>query len=133
MLTPMLRTLLEPDDAAARRARGIEAERLAAAHLQARGLVVIARNFRCRLGELDLVCADGGVLVVVEVRQRSSRRFGGALASLTPAKRRRIARAAGVFVLAAPAWRRAPVRSDVVAIEGRPEAAHEILWIQNAF
>ncbi|NNM61924.1 MAG: YraN family protein, partial [Steroidobacteraceae bacterium] len=90
-------------------------------------------NFRCRLGELDLVCADGPVLVVVEVRQRSDERFGGALASVTAAKRRRILRATALLLQRSRHWRDATVRFDVVGIQGRPDAGAEIRWIRDAF
>ena len=116
-----------------RRRLGIAAERVAEDYLAAHGLTVIARNFRCRLGELDLVCADAGVLAVVEVRLRSSARCGGALASVTAAKRRRIARATAVFLLGRRAWRDAPVRFDVVGLERRPDARYEIVWVRGAF
>ncbi|MDE1922999.1 MAG: YraN family protein [Gammaproteobacteria bacterium] len=121
----------ESRSAAAR--RGVESERLAAAFLEARGLAVLERNFRCRLGELDLVCADRGVLVCVEVRQRSGVEFGGALASITAAKRRRIVRAAAVFLAGSRRWRHSALRFDVIAVQGRPEAAHEIIWVRDAF
>ncbi len=113
--------------------RGVDSERIAAAFLEARGLVVLARNFRCRLGELDLVCADRGVLVCVEVRQRSGLGFGGALASITAAKRRRVVRAATVYLARSRAWHRSALRFDVIAIQGRPDAAHEIIWVRDAF
>ena len=63
--------------------RGAAAEDLAARYLQVRGLKILARNLRCKAGELDLVCLDDGVLVVIEVRQRGSVEFGGALGSVT--------------------------------------------------
>ncbi len=116
-----------------RLARGIDAERLAERHLAAQGLDVIARNFRCRLGELDLVCGDGSVLVFVEVRQRSRGDYGGALGSVTHLKRRRIIRAAQVFLLRSRALRAWPVRFDVVAVQGHPGGAHELQWIKGAF
>jgi putative endonuclease len=74
--------------------RGDAAEALAARFLQARGLRIIERNYRCRGGEIDLIAADGSTLVFVEVRLRSDAAFGGAAASITPAKRRRLAFAA---------------------------------------
>ena len=113
--------------------RGAESERIAAGFLEAHGLVVLARNFRCRLGELDLVCMDRGVLVCVEVRQRSGCEFGGALASITAAKRRRIVRAASVYLARSRRGRERPLRFDVIGIDGRPEALHEIVWVRAAF
>ncbi len=74
--------------------RGDAAEARALAWLQARGLRCLARNYRCRLGEIDLIMQDGDTVVFVEVRQRRSARFGGAAASITPAKQARLTLAA---------------------------------------
>jgi putative endonuclease len=76
---------------------GAAAETLAAEFLEARGLAVVKRNYRCRGGEIDLIARDGTTLVFVGVRLRSSSAFGGARASVTAAKRRRIKFAAGFF------------------------------------
>ena len=109
-------------------ARGRQAEESAARHLERQGLRVVARNHRCRGGEIDLVCRDGKTLVFVEVRQRRNRHFGGAAASITVAKQRRIILAAQHF-LAAQGQSDAPCRFDCVLIEGTapPE------WIRDAF
>jgi putative endonuclease len=112
--------------------RGTASEQLAAEYLKARGLVVLARNVRCRSGELDLVCLDGGVLVVVEVRQRGRIDFGGALASVTWRKQRKIIRAAQFFLQQQATWRRHAMRFDVLAVEGVPDGAHRIVWIKDA-
>ena len=112
--------------------RGLAAEQLAAEHLQARGVKILGRNLRCKAGELDLVCLDAGVLAVVEVRQRGSAGYGGALASVTWAKQRRIIRATQ-FLLREKHWSRVPLRFDVVAVEGLPEGAHRVEWIKDAF
>lgn len=77
---------------------GAEAERLAAAFLETRGLSIVERNFRRRCGELDLIARDGSTLVFVEVRLRRNRAFGGAAASITAAKRARLVRAAGLYL-----------------------------------
>ena len=81
-----------PRDTAAEKAtdKGRRAEQAAAVFLARQGLRVIACNYHCRGGEIDLICRDGNTLVFVEVRQRQSRHFGGAAASITPAKQRRI-------------------------------------------
>jgi putative endonuclease len=113
--------------------RGTASEQLAVEYLHARGLVVLARNVRCRAGELDLVCLDGRVLAIVEVRQRAKRDFGGALASVTWRKQRKIIRAAQFFLLRQAEWRRHVMRFDVVAVEGVPDGAHRIVWIKDAF
>ncbi|TWI61857.1 putative endonuclease [Pseudoduganella lurida] len=93
-------------------------------HLQRHGLALVARNFLCKGGELDLVMRDGAALVFVEVRRRKSSRFGGAAASITPAKQRRMTLAAQVFLLRYP--QPPPCRFDVVAID-----AGHITWLKN--
>jgi len=122
-------------------APGVAAERLAEGYLLAQGIAVIARNFRCRAGELDLVCVDGGHLVVVEVRQRARMDFGGPLTSIGAAKRERIRRATEFFRLGAGRWRDHPVRFDVVGVVGviggsgslSGAAPPVIVWIKDAF
>ncbi len=116
-----------------RRQRGCAAEGLAAQYLESRGLAVLARNLRCRSGELDLVCRDGDVLVVVEVRQRGRPDFGGALASVTPRKRRRIIRATRFMLYTVPQWRSLRLRFDVIGVQGPADRAHEIVWVKDAF
>lgn len=106
-------------------ARGREAEERAARHLERRGLRVVERNFRVRGGEIDLICRDGRVLVFVEVRQRSRSDFGGAGASITASKRRRIVLAAQHFLLGKPSC---DCRFDCVLIDG-----DELEWMKNAF
>jgi putative endonuclease len=113
--------------------RGVAAEELAAQYLKVRGLKVLARNLRCKAGELDLVCLDRGVLAIVEVRQRGSDEFGGASASVTCAKQHKIIRAAQFFLRREKHWRNFPVRFDVLAIEGLPQGAHRVDWIKDAF
>lgn len=105
--------------------RGREAEARAAGHLERRGLRVVERNFRIRGGEIDLICRDGKVLVFVEVRQRSRGDFGGAGASITAAKRRRIVLAARHY-LAGKAD--CDCRFDCVLIDGE-----RLEWIRDAF
>jgi putative endonuclease len=112
---------------------GAAAEQLAEKYLKARGLDPLARNLRCKAGELDLVCLDEGVLVIVEVRQRAHDDFGGPLASVTPRKRRKIIRAARYFLQRQRGWRSRIVRFDVVGLEGLPDGTHRLVWIKNAF
>jgi putative endonuclease len=114
-------------------ARGAAAESVAADFLTGRGLVVLARNIRCKGGEIDLVCRDGTVLVLVEVRQRSRADFGGALASVNTAKRRRIVRTARYVLQRCSAWCNGHVRFDVVGVQGRERGGAAIEWIKDAF
>jgi putative endonuclease len=113
--------------------RGAAAEQLAAEYLQARGLTLLGRNLRCKGGELDLVCLDGGVLAIVEVRQRMRADFGGALASVTPGKQRKIIRAARYFASRQVGWRTHRMRFDVIGLEGLPGGRHRLAWIKDAF
>lgn len=104
--------------------RGDEAEALTLAYLQKNGLTQITRNFHCRAGEIDLIMQEGGTLVFVEVRQRQNRRYGGAAASVTPAKQAKLISTAQFFLQRYD--RLPPCRFDVVAIEGE-----EIHWFKN--
>lgn len=111
-------------------ARGARHEALAERHLIAHGLVPLLRNFRARLGELDLVMEDRGTLVVVEVRSRAPTRFGAAAETIGPGKRARIVAATKVLLAARPELARLPVRFDVVAFDGDAAAPQ---WIRSAF
>lgn len=113
--------------------RGAAAEALAADYLQAQGLVLLARNVRCKAGEIDLVCYDRGALVMVEVRLRSRSDFGGALASVTLRKQRKLIRAVQILSQREPAWRALPLRFDVVGIQGRPDGTQTLHWVKDAF
>jgi putative endonuclease len=112
---------------------GAAAEAAAADYLQTRGLQVLARNLRCRAGELDLVCLHESVIVIVEVRHRTSSGFGGALASVTWRKQRKLIRATEYFRPRQPAWHARALRFDVIAVQGRPDGTHEMHWIRDAF
>ena len=114
-------------------ALGNAAEARALAHLSERGLKLVQRNYRvargpnARAGEVDLILRErDGTLVFVEVRARTSARFGGAAASIGAAKRQRIVFAAQCFLarFAAPP----PCRFDVVAVDGEA-----LEWLRGAF
>lgn len=113
---------------ALRQASGQMAEDRALAFLQQRGLKLIDRNFRCKGGEIDLILAEpaSNLLIFVEVRQRSSQRYGGAAASVTRNKQAKLIITAQVFL---QRYTNLPAcRFDVVAIED-----DAIEWIQQAF
>jgi putative endonuclease len=107
---------------------GAQAEELAAEFLQKRGLKVLERNHRCRGGEVDLVCRDGDTVVFVEVRLRSDAEHGGAGASITAGKRRRLIQAARHWLAGKP---ECPCRFDAVLLD-RP-APEAIEWVKGAF
>lgn len=119
-----------PAPEATTKASGDAAEDQALRHLLAHGLKLVARNFRTPGrggGEIDLIMREpGGTLVFVEVRRRASRAYGGAAASVTPAKQRRIVFAARHYLLrlAGPP----ACRFDVVSIEGGA-----VQWLRAAF
>jgi putative endonuclease len=108
---------------------GALGEQLAAEHLNALGLRVLTRNWRCRHGELDLIAEDPstGVVVFVEVKTRSSDQFGGLAEAVTAGKVRRLRRLAGLW-LANQDARWAAIRIDVIGVRiGRrrtPEITH---------
>ncbi|MCC5856806.1 MAG: YraN family protein [Ectothiorhodospiraceae bacterium] len=108
------------------RDRGHQEEARARAHLEAHGLRLMGRNVRYRCGELDLIMRDGDCLVFVEVRYRNRSDWGGAAASITPAKQQRLIRAAQRHLQHYP-WP-GPCRFDVVALDGDGV----VNWIVNA-
>ena len=81
-----------------RRGLGAFGERVAAAHLEAKGYRIRARNFRCREGEIDIVAEDGDCLVFVEVRTRRGDAFGSPAESVTAAKERRLLTVAKAYL-----------------------------------
>ncbi len=113
--------------------RGAACESIAAEYLEQRGLDIVARNLRCKAGEIDLVCRDGAVLAVVEVRQRKSRDYGGALGSVDAAKQRKIILTARLLLERLAARSELTLRFDVLAVQGTPDGAHDIVWIKDAF
>ena len=113
---------------------GEQYEARAARMLQASGLDILERNYRCKLGEIDIICSQGNQLVFVEVRCRHNPRYASALASVTAAKQRKLLRTAQ-FYLQRRGWSNSrPCRFDVVAFsasQARP--GDDIQWLQNAF
>ncbi|MCX7032752.1 MAG: YraN family protein [Arenimonas sp.] len=114
-----------------RRQTGAAAEAAARATLESRGLRTLASNVNFRFGELDLVMRDGDAIVFVEVRYRSSDRFGGAAGSVDFRKRRRIVLAARAWLAGQRGLAEAPCRFDVVTVHG--DDALECEWLHNAF
>lgn len=109
-------------------ARGRDAEHLAADFLRRQGLKLVTRNYRCRFGEIDLIAQEGKTLVFVEVRMRSSERFGGAAASITSAKQAKLLRAARHYL--AGIARTPACRFDALLVNGKDLS---IEWLKNAF
>ncbi|HEV2702685.1 MAG TPA: YraN family protein [Steroidobacteraceae bacterium] len=114
-------------------ALGARAEQCALEYLQGRGLTILKRNYRRRLGELDLVALDGGVLVIAEVRTRSGDGFGGAAASIGRLKQRRIIRAASQLLQQHRDYAALPVRFDVLVVSDLESQAPQVQWLRHAF
>jgi putative endonuclease len=108
-------------------------ERLAESYLKSAGLTPVTRNFRCRLGEIDLVMLDGSVLVFVEVRYRRPNRFVSAAATVDGFKQRKLCNAAAIFLAEQPRYGEHVVRFDVVGIDGPNAGNSTIQWLKDAF
>jgi putative endonuclease len=108
-------------------AEGARAEDLCADLLRGAGLLLIERNWRCRLGEIDLIAEDRGMLVFAEVRMRTGPGFGGAGESVTAAKRSRLLAAARLYLSRRP---EALCRFDVFLVDG---VTARVQWIRDAF
>jgi len=106
---------------------GATGEDRAVDHLVRNGLRIVERNYRCKVGELDVVARDGNLLVFVEVRSRRSAEYGCALEAVSWHKRRKVTRVAMAY-LAARKPRFAEARFDVVAITG-----NELVHIKDAW
>jgi len=111
---------------------GVAAEGLAGRYLAGNGLRLVTANFRARVGELDLVMTDRGVLVVVEVRARRRANVATPAATVNRGKQRRLIRTTQYFLLRHRQFARWPVRFDVVSITGELSDP-EILWTRGAF
>lgn len=113
---------------------GRDAEAAAARFLEARNLRILARNYRCRSGEIDIIAQDPqGVIVIAEVRLRADARFGGAAASVDWKKQRRIQRATCHLLSRQPALGRHAMRFDVLDLAPDGAGGHRIEWIRHAF
>ena len=107
---------------------GQAAEQLAATYLQQQGLKLLESNYRSRFGEIDLVMQDGKEVVFVEVRLRSHVGFGGAGASITPAKQQKLARTAEDYLMR---HGQSACRFDAVLMPALD--TRQLEWIRNAF
>lgn len=112
---------------------GKAAEALARRHLEQQGLRLLAQNWHCRRGELDLVMLDTDTVVFVEVRYRRHTAWGGAIESVDARKREKLTMAAMHFLQQESRWAKHPCRFDVIAINNHGSAPPQLNWIQNAF
>ena len=108
---------------------GSQAEQRAAIFLQQQGLVIRAKNYRCKAGEIDLIMQQADTLVFIEVRLRSHRQFANAAESVTIAKQRKIIKTAQFYLQQHQLTDKINCRFDVIAFGDNPTPE----WIKNAF
>lgn len=111
---------------------GAAAEAEARRHLEAAGFSCVSSNYRCRFGEIDLVMQQGELLVFAEVRLRNRQDFGGAAASVTPAKQQKIIASAGAFLQHHPGFSHCHCRFDVLAMQATAQG-WQVDWLPAAF
>ncbi|MGB0938076.1 MAG: YraN family protein [Colwellia sp.] len=108
-------------------------ENIAIKHLQAQGLVLIAKNVHSRLGEIDIVMKQADTWVFVEVKYRKHSHFGGAISAISKSKQKKIKLCAAFYFQQHNLNEyNTPCRFDVVALDG-PINQLEITWLENAF
>ncbi len=103
-------------------------EQAAAQHLMENGLIIVEKNYRCSVGEIDIIALDRDTLVFVEVKYRKTTWSGGALASVNQTKQRTISKTAMIYLLSHGWYPDYPCRFDVIGFNG-----DTLLWIRNAF
>ncbi len=113
---------------------GSLAEQAAASYLQGQGLQRVEQNFRCKLGELDLIMQDKSCVVFVEVRFRKSDRYGSAVSTVTTTKQNKLRKTA-LYYLKARKLKHAEVRFDVIGMKPCEQdcSKFQFRWVKNAF
>lgn len=115
-----------------RRALGAAGESAAARHLVGSGFRIVEANVRCRIGEIDLVAIDAGVIVFVEVKGNRGGSYGTPEEMVTPLKQRRLTRLA-LWYLQRRGWLGRPARFDVVAVDWDAVGAKCVRHFRDAF
>lgn len=119
--------------------KGQHFEHFAEHYLKNRGLKLVARNYSCRFGEIDLIMRDGESLVFVEVRYRKNPLFGTALDSITPTKQKKISKTAQHYLQTHDWTKKLFCRFDALGIIGAGDQDmpnkdnHKAEWIKDAF
>jgi putative endonuclease len=113
--------------------KGLRYEICARDYLQGRGLRLLQANFRCRFGEIDLIMEHADCVCFVEVRYRESLDYGGASASITPAKQRKIVKTALFYLSRHRHLAQRALRFDALLLQREIDDKLEFNWIQNAF
>ena len=113
--------------------KGLRFEELARSYLGKQGLHLIESNYRCRFGEIDLIMRDADSLCFIEVRFRKSLDYGGASASITRTKQRRIIKASLFYLSTNRQLMQQALRFDALLIQQQKDGSLDYNWIQNAF
>lgn len=113
--------------------KGLRFEDQARGYLQARGLLLLQSNYRCRFGEIDLIMRDGDTLCFIEVKFRKSLLFGGAAGAIPTSKQRKIIKTALFYLSVHQHLANQPTRFDALLIQRQADGSNQINWIQNAF
>lgn len=116
--------------AESKREKGKAAEDKALTYLTQQGLKLVARNFNSYVGEIDLIMRDKDYLVFIEVRQRSSNRFGDGIESITYTKRQKIIKTSEYYLIKNKVLDKFPLRFDMLSLDGKSQ---KITWIKDAF
>lgn len=111
-----------------RREIGAYYEQKAADYLESEGYVIREKNYRCHVGEIDIIAQDGRYLVFVEVKYRKDKRQGGAFMAVDGRKQHRISRVAAYYLMENHRMDDCPCRFDVIAVDGE-----DIKLLKNAF
>lgn len=111
---------------------GLRGEEKVADYLQKKGYTILVKNYRCKAGEIDIIARDGEELVFIEVKTRSSLRFGSPAEAVTPRKQRQITRTAQWYLSERQLFD-VPARFDVITVLGADQANATIDHIDNAF
>lgn len=111
---------------------GQKGESLAVRHLRREGYEILAQNYRTKVGEIDIVAREGGVLVFVEVKARKSARYGDPKWAITRGKQRKISMAA-LYYLKTTGQSRARARFDVLTIQPGVDGHPVVEIVRNAF
>ncbi|KTD76479.1 YraN family protein [Legionella waltersii] len=109
---------------------GKQAEHKALVFLEEKGLALILQNYRCRMGEIDLIMRDGQYLVFIEVRSRKRNEYGGGIESITYSKQKKIMTATQHYLTQFRLAEKHPIRFDVISIDGR---SGNVTWLKDAF
>lgn len=111
---------------------GNRIEDLAVEYLQNTGVIILHRNYNCKLGEIDLIAQDATTLVFIEVRYRKNNAFGTAAETVTEIKQQKIIRTAQFFLQTRSWAAQLPCRFDVIAMS-QQNGGLNIEWIKDAF